>query len=113
MKTVRGLSGVLIIVALIYVLWSMIPAYYSNYKLEDFVTNEARTDTYNNKTEDEIRDTILQKAQQSEIPLTKEQISVQRGGNTVAIEVNYTVHLNFPIHPVDLKFQATSKNKGY
>lgn len=113
MKTVRAIGGLVIVLIMIYVLWSMVPPYFANYNLEDFVTNEARADTYNNKTEDQIREAVFQKAQESEIPITRDQIQVQRGGNSVAIEVNYTVHLDFPVHPVDLNFKATSKNKGY
>jgi hypothetical protein len=113
MKTVRGIIGLLVLVVGLYVVWSLVPPYFGHYKLEGWVDDEARTDTYNNKSEDQIRDTIFQKAHDSDIPITKEQIAVQRGGNSVSIEVNYTVHLDFPIHPVDLQFQASSKNKGY
>lgn len=113
MKTVRGIGGVVIIFATIYVLWNMVPPYFANYKLEDFVTSESRLDTYNTKSEDQIRETVFQKARESDIPVSREQIQVQRGGNSVTIEVKYTVHLDFPIHPVDLQFKASSKNKGY
>ena len=113
MKTVRAVIGVVMVLCVIYFLWAMVPPYFANYNLEDFVTNEARADTYNTKSEEQIREAVFQKAQESEIPITREQIQVQRGGNSVAIEVNYTVHLDFPIHPVDLNFKATSKNKGY
>lgn len=113
MKTVRAIIGLIILVAGIYVVWSLVPPYFGHYKLEGWVDDEARADTYNNKSEDQIRDSIFQRARDSEIPLTREQIVVHRGGNSVDIEVNYTVHLDFPIHPVDLQFQASSKNKGF
>ena len=113
MKTIRAIVGLAILVIGFYVVWSLVPPYFGHYKLEGWVEDEARADTYNNKTEDQIRDTIFQKARDSDIPLTREQIAVQRGGNSVMIDVNYTVHLDFPIHPVDLQFQASSRNKGY
>ncbi|MGH9523619.1 MAG: hypothetical protein ACRD3E_13915 [Terriglobales bacterium] len=113
MKTVRAIVGFLVIIVGLYVVWNLVPPYFGHYKLEGWVADEATTDTYNNKTEDQIRETLLEKARDSNIPLTAQQIAVQRGGNSVTIEVNYTVHLDFPIHPVDLQFQASSKNKGF
>jgi len=113
MKTVRALLGIVLLVVAVYVAWTMIPPYFNNYKLEDIVADEARMNTYTPKSEDAMRETIYQKAKDMDIPLTREQIAVQRAPNGVSIEVNYTVHIDYPIHPVDLNFHTTSKNKGY
>lgn len=112
MKTIRALLGVGVLVAAIYIGWTMIPPYFNDYKLQDAIADEARMNTYTPKSEDQMRETIFQKAKDMDIPLTREQIAVQRGQNGVSIEVNYTVHLDYPIHPVDLNFHDSSKNKG-
>jgi hypothetical protein len=91
----------------------MIPPYFNNYKLEDVLADEARINTYTNKSEDQMRDTIYQKAKDLDIPLTREQIAVQRAGQSISIDVKYSVHLDFPIHPVDLDFHSSSKNRAY
>ena len=105
--------GLAVLVAAVYVGWTMIPPYFNNYKLEDIVADEARLNTYSNKSEDAMRETVYLKAKDLDIPLTRENINVTRQGQTVAIDVNYTVHLDYPIHPVDLHFQTSSKNKAY
>lgn len=112
MKTVRALLGVGVLVLGVYMMWTMIPPYFNNYKLQDIIADEARMNTYTPKTEDQMRETIYQKAKDMDIPLTREQIAVQRAPNGVSIEVNYTVHIEYPIHPVDLSFHDSSKNKG-
>lgn len=112
MKTIRALLGVGVLVLAIYVGWTMIPPYFNNYKLQDIIADEARMNTYTPKTEDQMRETVYQKAKDMDIPLTREQIAVQRAPNGVSIEVNYTVHIDYPIHPVDLIFHNSSKNKG-
>ena len=113
MKTVKALFGLVVLVGAVYVGWTMIPPYFNNYKLEDVVSDEARMNTYTNKSEDAMRETVFQKAKDLDIPLTRENIAVTRNGQSVAIDVNYTVHLDYPIHPVDLNFHTSSKNKAY
>ena len=113
MKSVKALIGIGLLVAAIYVGWNMIPPYFNNYKLEDIVADEARINSYSTKSEDAMRETVFQKAKDLDIPLTREQIAVSRNGQSIAIDVNYTVHLDFPIHPVDLQFHTSSKNKAY
>ena len=113
MKTIKALLGLAVLVAAVYVAWTMIPPYFNNYKLEDIIADEARINTYSNKTEDAMRETVYQKAKDLEIPITRENINVSRQGQSVAIDVNYVVHLDYPIHPVDLHFQTSSKNKAY
>ena len=113
MKTVKALLGLAMLVLAVYVGWTMIPPYFNNYKLEDIIADEARINTYSNKSEDAMRETVFQKAKDLDIPITRENINVTRQGQSVTIDVNYFVHLDYPIHPVDLHFQSSSKNKAY
>jgi hypothetical protein len=113
MKTVKAIFGLVVLFGAIYIGWTMIPPYFNNYKLEDVIADEARINTYSNKSEDAMRETVFQKAKDLDIPLTRENIAVTRSGQSISIDVNYTVHLDYPIHPVDLHFQTSSKNRAY
>jgi hypothetical protein len=113
MKSVKALIGLVIVVVAVYVAWNMLPPYFNNYKLQDVIATEARANSYSTRTEDQIREIVVQKAKNIDVTLTPEQIAVTRSGQAVSIEVNYTVHLDFPIHPVDLKFHEVSKNNSY
>ena len=112
MKTVKLLVGLLIVVGVFWLLWKVVPPIWANYQLEDVINAEARINTYTNKSEEDMRQTIYRKAQDLDIPLTHDQINVTRGGNTVSIWVDYTVHVELPIHPFDMDFHTASKNKG-
>jgi len=86
-------------------------------QFEDSIQEEALPSTYGTKTEDAIRDAVFKKAQDLEIPLTREQIKVQRtgsgqGSGTVSIEADYSVHVDLPGYPLDLHFAPSSRNKG-
>jgi hypothetical protein len=116
MGTLKLGFGIFLIVATIYLGVEIAPPYLANYQLEDAIKNEATINTYNTKPEDAIRDSILKKAQDLDIPVTKDQIKVHRTGPTgtgaVIIEAAYQVHVDLPGYPVDLNFSAATTNKG-
>jgi len=116
MGTIKLIFGMFVIVAVVYVCAVLIPPFFSNYEFEDAIKNEATITTYSTKPEDAIRDTIFKKAQDLEIPVSKEQIKVKRTGSqgtgTVIIETSYTVHVDLPGYPMDLHFDPSTKNKG-
>jgi hypothetical protein len=116
MGTIKALLGIGGMVAFAVASWMLIPPYFTNYQFQDEVENEARLTTYSNKSEDSIRDDIYKKAQEMDVPVEKDAIQVQRSGQqgtgSVAIRVQYTVHVDLPAYPLDLNFEASSKNKG-
>ncbi len=112
MKHLKALSGVLILVGIGYVLWQVVPPIFNNYQFEDVIEQEARIGSYSNKSEEDIQEIVFTKAKDLNIPLTREQIKVERNGNFVAISVAYKVHVNLPVYPFDLNFSPSSKNKG-
>ncbi len=113
MKTIRALLGVAIIVVVLFALWKLVPPYFSNYQLQDFIADEARMNTYTPKSVEDMRDTVWKKCKQLEIPATRDQINVQRDGQSVTIWLDYTVHVDLPGYPVDLQFHSSTKNKSY
>ncbi len=108
--------GILTMVVAVILIATLAPPFFSNYQFQDAIRTEAQMDTYNTKTEDQIRDSIFKKAQDLDVPVTREQIKVQRSGVTgtgsISIEAPYTVHVNLPGYPLDLDFNPTTRNKG-
>jgi Domain of unknown function (DUF4845) len=113
MKAFRALFGIVFIVAVVVAVFKLVPPYFNNYQIQDAVTDEARINTYTPKTVEEMRETIFRKCNELDIPVTREQINVRRDGQSVAIWFDYTVHVDLPGYPVDLKFHPSSKNKSY
>jgi hypothetical protein len=104
--------GVFLVVAAVYLGWTLVPPYFANYQFEDAIQNEALFDSYTSKTEEDVRQAVFKKAQQLEIPIAPEQIQVKRGANNaLAIWVDYSVHVDLPGYPMDLNFHSGSKNK--
>jgi len=116
MGTLKAIVGFVAIVGAFFALFQVIPPYFANYQFEDALNNEALAATYSTKTDEDVRSIVLKKAQELELPLTREQIKVQRTGTqgvgSLAIAADYTVHVNLPGYPMELNFRAETKNKG-
>lgn len=116
MGMIKLIFGISIIVVAIYLGMELIPVYYANYEFQDVIKTEATLETYTTKPETDIQDSIFKKAQDLDIPLTKEQIQVHRTGNqgtgSLTISAPYTVHLDLVAYPMDLHFDPASYNKS-
>ncbi len=112
MKNLRALIAVVVVVAGIYVGIKVVPVYFDYYQFQDAIEEEARVQSYTTKSVDDLRQSVWKKAQDLELPLTSpDQIKVERNGSSLSIETEYTVHIDIPIHPFDLNFQAKASNK--
>jgi hypothetical protein len=116
MGSIKLIIGLAVIVGAVYLGAELIPPYFANYEFEDAVKNEAMINTYNTKPEDLIREELFRRAQDLDIPVTKEQIKVHRTGSTgtgsLTIETRYTVHVDLPGYPLDLQFEPSTRNKS-
>jgi hypothetical protein len=116
MGTIKMVVGLITIVLVVYLAAELVPVYYANYEFQDTINTEATLETYTTKPEADIQDMIFKKAQDLQIPVSKEQIKVQRRGNTgvgtLSIQAPYDVHLDLPGYPLDLHFVASSENKS-
>lgn len=108
--------GIFAIVVVVYLGAELIPPYFANYEFEDAIKTEAQMATYSSKSEEAIRESMFKKAQDLDIPVTKEQIKVHRVGvqnaGSVNIEVPYVVHINLPGYPLDLNFDPATQNRS-
>ena len=116
MGSIKMFFGIFVIVAGLYVSFKVVPPYFNNYQFEDWLKQEDTQDSYSPKSPDDIRDTVVKKAQEFDIPLTADGVQVQRSGNqfsgNVAIHAPYVIHIDLPGFPLDLHFNASTENKG-
>ncbi len=110
MRQIKSLVGVLIVVAGMYLAWKVFPIYYANFEFQDFVDEQARIESYSNHTEPEIAEVMAKKARDLDIPLTADQVKVQKQGTDLTINTEYTVRVDVPVYPFDLHFNVGTKN---
>ena len=118
MGTIKAFVGILLMVAAVYACWIVIPPELSNYSFQDDLRSIAMSAGANpRQTDQEILDSVMKKAQEHEITLTPEQVTVTRIGSPGALAVyvaaDYSVPVNMPGYPFTLHFTPSSGNKGF
>jgi len=118
MGTIKALIGILAIVGSIYAAWQIVPPELSNYSFQDDLRNIAMMAGSNpRQTDQDLVDAVMKKAQEHQITLTAEQVTVQRmgtpGAPAVYVAADYSVPVNFPGYSFTLHFTPSSGNKGF
>jgi hypothetical protein len=112
MNTLRSWMWIFILAASAYTALRVFPSYMANYELEKTIDTAARFGAMDRQlSEQELHDRVLVEARTLHIDLQPEQLYVQRIPNDVLIWGDYTVHVDLPVHPLDLHFQPMSKSK--
>src|SRR5438128_2612 len=110
MKNLKTLIGLAVVFAAFYVAFKLMPVYFNEYQFEDSLEQIARYSAFQqNKTEQDIRDEVMKKAREFDIPVGPEQIVIVRNGNQLTISTQYNMHIDLPMKPLDLTFKPTSK----
>ena len=118
MGTIKAIGGILMMVAAVYLCWTVIPPELTNYSFQDDLRTIAMTAGANpHESDQDILASVLKKAQEHAITLTPEQVTVTRIGNpgslAVFVAADYSVPVDMPGYPFNLHFTPSSGNKGF
>jgi hypothetical protein len=118
MGIIKACIGFLAIAAVVVGLFQIAPPMLSNYSFQDDLKNVAMVDSSNlQKTDEDVRNDVLRKAREHDLPIEAKQITVQRinspGISAVYVAVDYSVMINVPGYPFEMHFNPTSGNKGF
>lgn len=103
-RTERGDSKIplilmiLFLAAIIFVLVKVVPSRINAYEFKDFIETYSRTESWT-RTEDQIKKDLVEKAKTLQLPVTVENIKIDKPGSTIHIRVIFDV-------PVDLKVKT-------
>jgi len=103
----------IILGAMAFSAWKIVPSWFANYQLQDSITTEARfaTSTYPKKTADDIRDDVFKKALELGVPVKKEDIVVNIDGNVVTITVDYSVTFDLAVYQATHQFHLHADSR--
>lgn len=118
MGLIKAGFALLAVVAVFICLFQVAPPVMANYSFSDDLKTVAMMDSSNlQKSDDDVRNDVMKKVREHDLPIEPKQIKVQRlnspGVSAVYLEADYTVTINFPGYPFDLHFNPTSGNKGF
>lgn len=102
------LVGVIFLLVAGLVAYKMIPIKVKVADLRDTVQDEARS--AGTRSDKDILNSILAKAQQLELPVTEDNVKINRIPNSIKIDVAYTVPVQFPGYTYNWKFRHQTDN---
>jgi len=116
MGTLKAVVGFLVMIGIAYSGFQIVPPEMTNYSFTDDLRNIAMVGGANpHETDQELLAEVMKKAQEREIPLKPEQVTVQRigtpGAPAVYIAADYSVPVSLPGYSFILHFTPSSGNK--
>ena len=118
MGTTKAIIGFLVIVGALYAAFQIIPPELSNYSFQDDLRSVAMVGGANpHQTDQDLVDAVIKKAQEHQITLAPESVTVQRigtpGAPAVYVAVEYSVPVSLPGYSFSLHFTPSSGNRGF
>ena len=111
MKTLKPYMGIALVLVAFYLMYMLVPPYFNNYRFDDWIASETRLSTYGGKDIDSIRDDVVKKASEYDIPLRADQVRVEQNGRNTRISAEYTIHVDLPFYPMDIHFTPGAETK--
>ncbi|HYM60118.1 MAG TPA: hypothetical protein VEZ11_04425 [Thermoanaerobaculia bacterium] len=102
------LFGVIVLLIGVFIAYKMIPVKVKAAELRQTVVDEAKSAGTHN--DDAIRQAILVKAKDLDLPVANEDIQTTRAHGEITVEVNYVVPINFPGFTYQWHIQHSAHN---
>lgn len=106
----KAVFAVVILIAMIYAAIKIVPAYVTNYQLQDSMQEEATFATVNRKTADAIKTDVEQKLTDLGIQVDPSTIQVSDVMGNVTISLEYTVPVDLTVCQLQLHFRPHAYN---
>jgi hypothetical protein len=106
--------ALLILGAMLFIFVKIVPVYFANFQFQDAIKTEARfaLTGYPKKSLDDLREDIYKKAQELDIPATRDDIrvAVDPSKGYVDIGLDYSVPIDLKVYQFTLQFHPHADN---
>jgi len=109
--TLKSILWLVFIVAVIYSGIKIIPVYVNSYELEDYIRQQNPYWVTQRASADAIRNNILAKARDMDMPLSPEDVKVEIGGGRTTVNLDYTVPIDLKVYTLKLHFTPSAENR--
>jgi len=108
--TGKLIFALLVIAAVGFCSFKIIPVYVNNYELNDEIRQLAIQATADHSSEEAIMNRVLADAKDLNLPITRDNVTVHVSGG-VAISVDYTVPIDLTVYTWAAHFNPSTVNK--
>lgn len=102
--TIKTLLALAVVAAIIVAVVKIVPVYVNVYAFEDAMRQQAKFAGVERKNEAVVRDELYKKAQELNLPITREQIAISKRMGGINIKVSYTVPIDLIVFQRDFNF---------
>ena len=110
--TLKGILTVAFFASFIYFSVKTIPIYVNNFQLQDYIEGQTPYWLTQRISAEAIRKTVLAKAEDLDLPLEAEDVTVVANQYKVSINIDYFVPVDLKVYVLQLHFTPSSENKS-
>ena len=101
---------IIVLGAIAFCAFKMVPSWFANYQLQDAMTTEARfaTSTYPKKNPDDIQNDVYKKVLELGVPAKKEDIKVTTDGSLISISLDYSITFDLVVYQLTHHFHLSA-----
>lgn len=107
---IKAIVWTIILAVFIYVMAMLLPVLVNEYQFQDSLQDVARFASVNHRTNEQIKQAILDIAQKQELPVVAEDIKVSGTGGNVRLDVDYSVTIDLKVYQWTLNFHPSASN---
>lgn len=107
---IKAIVWTIILAVFIYVMAMLLPVLVNEYQFQDSLQDIARFASVNHRTNEQIKQAILDIAQKQELPVQAEDIKVSGTGGNVRLDVDYSVTIDLKVYQWTLNFHPSASN---
>lgn len=108
----KAIIWTLVFLSMIYVSIKVIPVLVTEYQFEDSIQEIARFASATRKSNEQIKQAVLDEAQKEDLPITGDAIKVEGSAGNVRINVEYSVIVDLKVYQWTLLFHPATSNKA-
>lgn len=113
MKTIKLVLGFALIVGTFFACWRIVPPYFYHYQFNDALETLIMNQTYRDTDQEQLRDLVVRTARDNGVNLKPENITVDRTGLGLTVNVAYTVNVDLAVTQLQLNFTSSSSGRRY
>ena len=102
------LVGVVFMLIGVFIAYKMIPVKVRAAELRQEVVDQAKAGGM--RSDERIMAAILRKAEEESLPITSDQVKIHRTQNTISVDVDYVVPVDFPGYKYMWEFHHHAEN---
>ena len=101
---------IIVLGAMAFCAFKLVPSWFANYQLQDAMTTEARfaTSTYPKKNPDDIQNDVYKKVLELGVPAKKEDIKVTTDGSLISISLDYSITFDLVVYQLTHHFHLSA-----